>query len=410
MSGAANNLLNLASQGSLTQGASLASSAASSVSNSVGGGIVKSIDGYIKNALNASISDIGKALVDATKLHLGNSFMSVYDAGLEIVAILAVFVLILGAIRGAATGNMSYIFQTVVRVAVAIVGSFLLVALVPKVESVFSAFSSIFATSFGSNASGFSAKFLTLIMVSSFTTGAAMTFIILGVLILMAIFTTSVVLGLSGVVAYIAAMFAPFAFLISTKAAKKTLEVLIVALATPTIITAIFALGLAVFSASAPTASSWIGSTFEGLGILLLAAFSPLGVMKLLPFGEEAIAKMGAHHQQVKSSAQSVWGYKSAKDIATMENPALAEVQAKLRAHHQQDTSATSGGDTQATPQNGDQTGPTAGSTGSGTGSTPPNNPNPPNSSNQNPSGESGNNEPPDSNQPPPPPNPKDKP
>lgn len=407
----------------------LFSTTANGAASYVGGGIVHSIEKAIETALRSSITGIGQALVDATKLHLGNSFMSVYDAGLEVVAMLAVFVLIIGAAKGAITGNISYVFQTVVRVIGAIIGSFLLVALIPYVQSAFGAFSNIFATSFGSNVSGFGTKLAVIIMTSSFIGGAPMTFIILGVLILMAIFATSVVLGLSGVVAYIAVMFAPFAFLISAKAAKKTLEVLVVALATPTIITAIMALGLAVFSASGSTASAWIGSTFEGLGILLLAAFSPLAVMKLLPVGEEAIAKMGAHHQQAKSMAQSTHhsagaGLKSAKDIATMVNPAMAGVLASLRGAGSAsssggdsgvDTSGTSGsGGT--TPQKQTETG-SSGSTGQGGNPSTPNTPNggsTPNTPEVPGLGTNGtdqnNQDPPDPNQPPPPQDPKDKP
>lgn len=388
-------------------------SVANSASNYLGGGIIHSIESAIKSALQSSISEIGKALVDVTKLNLGNSFMSVYDASLEITAILAVVVLVAGAIRGAFQGNTSHIFQTVVRVMVAIIGSFLLVALIPYVQSAFGAFSNIFATSFGSNIAGFGTKLETLILTSNFITGAPMTFIILGVLILMANFTTLVVLSLSGMVAYIAAIAAPFAFLISPKSARKLLEILIVALATPTIITAIFALGLAVFSASIPTASAWIGSTIEGLGIMLLAVFSPLGVMKLLPMGEEAIAKMGAHHQQIKSavSEQAVWGYKSAKDIATMANPALEEAKAYLAKLGSTNTSGTDTSaidNTQSKPLNtglDEQSGnsSTPGSTGNNqTKGSTPNTPN-----------DLGNNsqdsqDPPDSSQPPPPQNPKE--
>lgn len=419
--GGLTKILNAGVQGAssvVSGGGSIVSGAASSVTNYVGGGIVNSIDSAIKTALHASIIGIGQALVDATKLHLGNSFMSVYDAGLEVVAILAVFVLIIGAAKGAITGNISYVFQTVVRVIGAIIGSFLLVSLIPYVQSAFGVFSNIFATSFGSNAAGFGAKLVGLIMVSSFLTGAPMTFIILGVLILMAIFATTVVLLLSTIVAYMAALFAPFAFLISTKAAKKTLEILIVALATPTIITAILALGLAVFSASVSTASAWIGSTFEGLGILLLAAFSPMAVMKLLPIGEEAIAKMGTHHQAIKSAAGNlapIGGVKSVSEIANMVNPGLAGVQASLseagqkqRAAEQADQTGTMGAGG-ANPIPGDNPG--SGGTGvnptsSSTSGSTPNSPDIPGKGSVNP----GNQEPPDSNQPPPPQDPKGRP
>jgi len=107
---------------------------------------------------------------------------------------------------------------------------------------------------------------------------------------------------------YIVLALCPILFVLGPKAMSKALEVLIVAMATPALITLMLAIGIALLADGPLTASGLITSTIVGLGIMLMGTVSPFVLIRLLPHPaiQEGVGRMQGAHSAASGHASAM--------------------------------------------------------------------------------------------------------
>ncbi len=290
--------------------------------NNLVAAVVKPIGQILADAIKYGLQAIGTILVDLTKLQIGNSYWSIYGRVISIAVVVGIIVIFVAVIDGAIRGSSKKIVMTVARVCVGLMASFFLAAVLPLVQGFFTwAASTITGGVGGVNATGLATK-LTAITVIGFSQIELIPLMIaIGVFILLGILATLVVLIVSIALVYFAMALFPIMVMLSPVAMKKTLELIGVCLATPALITLVLCLGVAIFADGPTSLSGAVSSTVIGAGLFILAAFSPLVCLKLIPHMEEHFKALhNAHGQtagQVGSTAASlVTGQSFASKVA----------------------------------------------------------------------------------------------
>jgi len=286
---------------------------------------VQSIEQAIGNAFKSAVShlmtDIGSILASLTKLQgMGQaptlqglrSKKQQSDFGdlylhMEIIAVwIGLGTILFGVIEGAIMGQTGRIAKTVVRVLAGLVASALLILLLPLLQRTFAFLAMYVASTVGGlNSAHIGTKLNGLFGVTSI----GVILVLYPLAILGALFVLLALLASVGIV-YLVAVLCPVLFVISGKSAKRAIEVLVVALATPALITLTLTLGIVLFADGPSTAGGMVGSTIIGTGMIFAALFSPFMLLKMLPGLETHMASIhNARSQATRGLNQAKSGH-----------------------------------------------------------------------------------------------------
>lgn len=245
-----------------------------------------------------------------TQVTIGTRYTQLIHLSAELAAFLGVLALLIAGARTALTGNVAGLGRDLVRVFLAIISGFAILAAMPLAEAAVHAMSAIVATTFASSANALSKTMVAVFTVTGITVVAGPGSILLAILaglIIAAALALWLVLILAQAVVYVAAFFVPLAWVVSPKIGRRMLELLGAMLLVPFIVTSIVAVGFAII-ADGPNLGTTLEHMVAGIGILFVAAFSPLSALKLLQSGAAHVASARHPHQQMVDTARTAHG------------------------------------------------------------------------------------------------------
>jgi hypothetical protein len=190
--------------------------------------------------------------------------------------------------------NPQRLTQALLRVFVAIVASFALLTLVLLAQQVVRQVDIGIAATFMGSAKQMGVAITSL---GAGTAGVSLAlggwapFILIGAIILLGVFILWAVLLMCTVLVYVGCFFAPLAMVISARAGKKMLELIVAMLLVPFVITSIMAIGLAIIG-DGPNTAVTVAHFFEGGGLIFVAILAPFSLMKFMPIAESHISNL----------------------------------------------------------------------------------------------------------------------
>jgi hypothetical protein len=263
----------------------------------------------IANAIGAGVTwvmkNLGHAMGSTSQVTFGGRYVALYDLGLHLAILVALGALLYGVAAAALAGDMRRLTATLTRVVVAIIASFALLTLVLLAQSaIFQVDKGIAATFAASNrqvGASLSASLAVIVGPSVLLGAGPMIAILLGLVAILGGLILWAVLLMTTALTYVACFFAPLAFVVSAKAGKKILELLVAMLLTPFVITSIIAIGVAIIADSGGL-SKTVPHFLMGTGLLYVAIFSPLALLRFLPVAEQHMASLRHPHQAVQGA------------------------------------------------------------------------------------------------------------
>ncbi len=265
--------------------------------------------------VTTAISALGKAMASSSQITFGTRYVALFDLGFHLAIIIAIGALLYGAAAAALSGEIKRLVDTIVRVVFAIIGSFALLTLVMMAQTVIFHIDQGIATTFSSSnqqvGAGVAAALATAIAASALTGAGAAIAIILGTLAIVGALILWSVLLMSTAILYVACFFAPLAFVVSAKAGKKMIDLIVAMLLVPFVITSVIAVGIAVLLDGGGLAST-IPHFIMATGLLYVAIFSPLAILRFMPLAESHIAQLRHPHQAAQSAGSQISGKASA--------------------------------------------------------------------------------------------------
>lgn len=262
----------------------------------------------IGNGVTTVITALGKAMASSSQVTFGTRYVALFDLGFHLAIIIAIGALLYGAAAAALSGEIKRLVDTVVRVVFAIIGSFALLTLVILAQTAIFHIDQGIATTFSSSnqqvGAGLAASLAAVLAASVISGVGAAIAIALGVLAIIGGLILWSVLLMSTAILYIACFFGPLAFVVSAKAGKKVLELIVAMLLVPFVITSVIAIGIAIMLDGGGLART-VPHFIMGVGLLYVAIFSPLALLRFMPLAESHIAQLRHPHQAVQTAADA---------------------------------------------------------------------------------------------------------
>jgi hypothetical protein len=264
------------------------------------------IERSIGDAIAKALAALGSALANNTSVTIGTRYSELLRTDAVLAAFVGAGVLLFAAARAALSGDAARLGHDVIRVLLGVVSGFLLLALIPLVETAVHAMASAVASTFTGSAtdltSGLAAALVGTGVAAWFTGVGFFLAVILGGVLLVVVLILYATLILAQAVAYIAAFFVPLAVVLSPRLGRKVLELLVVALATPFLIVSILAVGIAVFG-DGPNAGTTLEHVIAGGGIIAVGCFSPLFAHRAFQGGAAVLTNARHPHEAAARAA-----------------------------------------------------------------------------------------------------------
>ncbi len=256
----------------------------------------------VRDGVNTTLSFFSNNLPGMLHINIGRSFDSIYVPMLVLSGIIALGALSVSAGWGAVKGDPRHVGLTLTRVFFGIVGAFALALAVPLARSAVPGMSQAIIwglTGSRHGLSGLTDK-LSVVTTAGIASGvvSAIMVIVLGTIVILGIIMCFCALVVANALSYILVLFAPLAFVLSTRASRRLLEVLLAAIMTPFLIVSVMALGIAVANDGPSSLQGAVGGSIEGAVIFILAAVSPMALLRLIPI---VGAHLGASHDAASS-------------------------------------------------------------------------------------------------------------
>jgi hypothetical protein len=286
-----------------------ATNTAQTVVSSAGDSALRGLTAAVAAAGGWVLEKVGAAITGTTspKVNAG-WFASQYQVMLALAVLLALPMLLLSVMQGMLRGDMGHIMRSAF-VYLPLAGIFSFVA--PAIAQLLIALSDWMSLAVSANAAADAQKFmseagqaLTTLGAGTATPSVPVFGILLGsLLILLGGFSIWIELLLRAAAIYVCVLFLPIGFAAmiwpgAMKLAKRLIEFLIAIIFAKVFIVAIVAL-----AASGLANSGW-GDSFEGIlagsAMLLIAASSPVALLKLIPIAEAGIADAGGQRANLR--------------------------------------------------------------------------------------------------------------
>lgn len=263
----------------------------------------------IGNAATAALTDVGSFMASSTQLTFGLRYTQLYDDGLELAILIGAGAILYGGAAAALSGDIKRLTSALARVVVAIMGSFVLLTLVLMVQKAIFQVDQGIAGTFQQSGKQLGA---TLSAVGAglagiTTVGGPAFLILLAIALLVGALAVYAVLIMTAAIAYVTCFFAPLAWVVSAKAGKKAIELLVAMLLTPFVITCVLAVGLSL-TVDGSGVITHITHTLMGLGLLYVAIFAPLALMRFMPIAESHVANLRHPHQSAMNTGSTMAG------------------------------------------------------------------------------------------------------
>ena len=263
----------------------------------------------IGKGVTTAVDGLGNAMASSSQITFGTRYVALFDLGFHLAIIIAIGALLYGAAAAALSGEIKRLVDTIVRVIFAIIGSFALLTLVMMAQNVIFHIDQGIATTFSASnrqvGAGVAASLAATIAASVLSGAGAAIAITLGVLAIVGALILWSVLLMSTAILYVACFFGPLAFVISAKAGKKVLELVVAMLLVPFVITSVIAVGIAVLLDGGGLAST-IPHFIMATGLLYVAIFSPLAILRFMPLAESHIAQLRHPHQAIQGASSQI--------------------------------------------------------------------------------------------------------
>lgn len=264
----------------------------------------------IGSAVTWAITHVGQAMASSSQVTFGQRYTALYGIALSLAIVVGAGALLYGAAAAALSGDLSRIVRALTRVGVGIVGSFALLTLVLLAQhAIYIVDTKFIAPTFLSAnkqvAGGIGLALAGAVGVSALTGAGSIIAIVLGLVVVIGALALWAVLLLSTAILYVACYFAPIAFVISAKAGKKMLELIVAMLLTPFVITSIMAIGLAILG-DGKSPGVVLTHFLMGAGLIYVACFAPLAIMRFLPIAEEHISSLRHPHQAAQQAGSNI--------------------------------------------------------------------------------------------------------
>jgi hypothetical protein len=274
----------------------------------------------IGNGAVTALTDVGSFMANSSQLTFGQpSYIALYGDGMGLAILIGAGAILYGGAAAALSGDIKRLTSALARVVVAIMGSFALLTLVLMVQrAIFQVDQGIVLT-FHHSEKQFGAAIAGMGSITVGVTAAIgpIVLILIALALLVGALAVYAVLLMTTAIAYITCFFAPLAWVVSAKAGKKAIELLVAMLLTPFVITCVIAVGLAI-TADGPSVTDHITHTLMGLGLLYVAIFAPLALMRFMPIAESHIANLRHPHQAaVGASNTAKGGWQTAQSVGS---------------------------------------------------------------------------------------------
>jgi hypothetical protein len=320
--------------------------AAGDVVSSAGDSALRGLTAAVAAAGGWVLERVGAAITGTTSPEVNKGwFVSQYQVMLALAVLIALPMLLLSVMQSMLRNNIGNIFKAAfVYLPLAAIFSFIAPAFVQLLIAV----SDWMSLAVSANASADAQKFmteagtaLTTLGVGTATPSVPVFGVLVGaLLVLIGGFSIWIELLLRAAAIYVAVLFLPLSFAAmiwpaAWKWAKKLIEFLIAIILAKVFIVAIVAL-----AASGLANSGW-GDGFEGVlagsAMLLLAASSPVALLKLIPIAEVGIAEAGNQRQALRRATY-------AGSVLTGSQVVYGMIQTRFRSGNALPTAAAAGG------------------------------------------------------------------
>lgn len=250
------------------------------------GSLLSGVASAIGSASGRILAAVGSSLANNTQITVGQRYAALLVLDAKITALLGVIAILFAAARTALSRDAAKLGGDLVRIFVAIISTFVLVAALPLVEGVVHELSTIVASTFSHNGKQVGESLAGL----GVTGGALMAefgpiilIAVAGVLLLGGL-TLWAILVVAQMLAYICAFFLPLALVVGPKLGRKVAELLAASVVMPFVVTAVLAVGFAVLGDGTSTGTV-LEHLLGGAALIGIACLSPLTVIKLLHSG-----------------------------------------------------------------------------------------------------------------------------
>ncbi|HKE99394.1 MAG TPA: hypothetical protein VKG45_10745 [Actinomycetes bacterium] len=280
-----------------------------SVVSSAGDSALRGLTAAVAAAGGWVLEKVGAAITGTTSPEVNAGwFASQYQVMLALAVLLALPMLLLSVMQGVLRGDMGHIMRSAF-VYLPLAGIFSFVA--PAIAQLLIALSDWMSLAVSANAAADAQKFmteagqaLTTLGAGTATPGVPVFGILLGsLLVLLGGFSIWIELLLRAAAIYVCVLFLPIGFAAmiwpgAMKLAKRLIEFLVAIIFAKVFIVAIVSL-----AASGLANSGW-GDSFEGIlagsAMLLIAASSPVALLKLIPIAEAGIADASGQRSNLR--------------------------------------------------------------------------------------------------------------